>query len=372
MLFVMPRRALLLGTLSACSPTAPSPEDVDLAFVRDHDDGTSELRGLVLEVGEVPLRDPSPEGTSLGRPQWSRDGSRIAISHTSDGERTVEILEPGLGEIATFSNALSPRWSPTRDELLVLRPTDPEPETEAIVILGADDDGDDARTLGVGAISSVSWSPEGDRIAILGTLADQDPGAALFIADRDATTIDRIDVVPPNATEVHVFEAEWSPTDETIAFVRIDRLDSRYSRLFTVESDGTNMREVPTGDVYGVDSPSWSPDGEMLAVAAWYFDAVQPSDSGILLHDRGIKWMPRATELAWSSDLERTATVELVTLDERRILLDGPGVGDWEPSNDDSGDSDRSPAWRPSDSVHRSTDHRSRVRQPAVVRPCSR
>jgi WD40-like Beta Propeller Repeat len=112
------------------------------------------------------------------------------------------------------------------------------PEFESVIAV-ANADGTGARDIAHGEAPSLS--PDGTRLAY--------------------DTFDKIHVVAADGTGNRVIAAGsqpvWSPDGSRIAF------DSAKHRLSTVRPDGSDVRTLPTGDVYG--SASWSPDSRRLA-----------------------------------------------------------------------------------------------------------
>jgi Tol biopolymer transport system component len=93
---------------------------------------------------------------------------------------------------------------------------------------------------------SVSWSPEGDR------LADVTIDGGLFLLHADGTPAparlaEKVESLPPS----------WSPDGTRLTF-------GRGGNLWIVESDGGGLVNVP---VKGVDlfNPVWGPDGNTIA-----------------------------------------------------------------------------------------------------------
>ena len=94
---------------------------------------------------------------------------------------------------------------------------------------------------------SPTWAPTGDRIAF--TCG----GGEICVVRSDGTGLASL-----VSTGNQVDSLDWSPDGSTIVF-------ACGSRLCTVQSDGTNLVELP-GQV-GDREPAWSPDGSLIASA---------------------------------------------------------------------------------------------------------
>jgi len=127
------------------------------------------------------------------------------------------------------------------------------------------DCGEDApNTLGE---SSVSWSPDGRRIAFTIHLPPDGRCAAFLVPSDPAEGDGLVQFTFPD-TGIHDYDPAWSPRGDEIAFGRADNtiwvkgvpgLAADTSlRLVTEHHDGTSRDR---GDL----TPAWSPDGEWIA-----------------------------------------------------------------------------------------------------------
>ncbi|HXJ63638.1 MAG TPA: hypothetical protein VNN79_07770, partial [Actinomycetota bacterium] len=168
-----------------------------------------------------------------------------------------------VGEIAVA-------YSPDGSKILFFR-TGPDGDTDVPVDLYViDADGGAPVRLnppGVGAawndtpfLGSASWSPDGRRVAFVGTTGFDihgDRGWAVYVVGADGSNPKMI--TPPAST----FDAVWSPDGEWIAF---DMPNEGSRDLFVVHPDGTGLRAVTSAATDGLFSfgPKWSPDGSWL------------------------------------------------------------------------------------------------------------
>jgi Tol biopolymer transport system component len=144
--------------------------------------------------------------------------------------------------------------------------------------------------------SSISWSPDGDRMAFA---ADTPDGTAIFIADLagGATRI--------TDPKLKGIDPAWAPDGSTIVFV-----SGATTTLHAVAPDGSNERELASlKDI--VLWPDWSPDGALVAVSAAVdeqLDVFTVSTDGSRVtnvsHDPSDEfspsWSPDGNRLAWA------------------------------------------------------------------------
>jgi Tol biopolymer transport system component len=165
-----------------------------------------------------------------------------------------------------------------------------------------------------------SWSPDG-RFA-----------AATQVIDREGWEEDYQVVVIDSRTGTQRaitsgpddhFGVAWSPDGTRIAYLRSAEL-GRPARLFIANADGTQARQVGTGE-YQESSPSWSPDGSQLAMTLYSRDiAIVDAQSGGVV--RQLTYDQRSVEPAWSPDGSTIAFV-VVSLDDSAIwLMDANGT----------------------------------------------
>ena len=125
---------------------------------------------------------------------------------------------------------------------------------------------DEVEYLAVGSVPV--WSPDGTRIAFLSdhnyadtsagrqTSNEAEPG--LFSMAADGSDIRRL--APADSGE-HGLPPRWSPDGQLLAYVR--GVGSAEQAVYTVGADGSDLRKMSAA----ASLPSWSPDGERLALA---------------------------------------------------------------------------------------------------------
>ena len=153
-----------------------------------------------------------------------------------------------------------------------------------------------------------SWSPDGSRLAIIGT-------GGFYTVRTDGTGLNRIQIGAKQGDVVKLLT--WSPSGEEIALVAGPFDLPGESTIYTVRPDGSGLREIWSGwhDVYGpnVVHLSWSPDGsELLLIAREQGMYVISRDGGELHRFPMDDWpwlRGSPFDAAWSPDGSRIAVV---------------------------------------------------------------
>jgi TolB protein len=286
----------------------------------------SDLRQLTSGAG---LRsDPlwSPDGTRIAYRDWRPEtASESVVVMDADGEnqRTLATYDASATYCVTGgegeSNGMA--WSPDGSSLIF--PTSPACRSRFELFIVATDGSSPAMALlapGTDGLFPV-WSPDGKRIAMLGseggataalyvvdvgsdgglagglqprrispvapTLFDPGPGAdlsnaydgprwspdgsELAVADPTGVVVMQADGSDPRLVATPGFNPSWSPDGRSIAFHRtVDPSEYWLGRPCTVrtwivDTGGTNERRLDTlGDGCGP-APLWSPDGTKVS-----------------------------------------------------------------------------------------------------------
>jgi TolB protein len=184
-------------------------------------------------------------------------------------------------------------WSPDGRRIAIVStggsPTGAPPFGESeIYLMNADGSGlreltrDDVRE------NSPSWSPDGRRIAFL--------GSGIRVVNADGSGLHRL-----TRKGWGNFTPAWSPDGQKIAFVR--RGDGNLE-IYVMNADGSGQRRLTRNTVRDTD-PVWSPDGRRIAfVSNWQLWAMNVDGSGLRrLTLNGA----RNVAPAWSPDGQRIA-----------------------------------------------------------------
>lgn len=180
--------------------------------------------------------------------QWSPDGSRLVYMSPRSGDHQIYVSDSdGLHETQLTSDPAShdyPQWSPDGSRIAYSVST-------TTWVMNADGS-DQHQIFTGGAIDAVSWSPDGNQLALGAT--------EVFVINADGTDLRVLTNTPDHNSNAPV----WSPDGTRIAF--ITNRDSSPGDIYLMNADGTNqvaLTESPY-EVYN-DQIAWSPDGARLA-----------------------------------------------------------------------------------------------------------
>jgi Tol biopolymer transport system component len=238
--------------------------------------------GLVIALSALALiagSTPQPRGTGPGRIVFVRDGD-LFVSEI-DGTAVTRIRDGGAN--GTGLGYLAALWSPDMRHIAAVRDLGGPILTPAIEILAADGTGKRSFEPGPGGTPSLSWSPDGQRLAIATYPASLQRGAVdpatgvihLAVVGLDGSSRDV--TLPPDATWFATAQPEiwtvpdlsvrWSPDGRWIAVARNDA--SSAGRWHLVAVDGWTVQplsELVEGRCHvPADFIDWFPDGRRLA-----------------------------------------------------------------------------------------------------------
>lgn len=234
-----------------------------------------------------------------------------------------------------------PAWSPDGASLAFMLTL---PDRIEIDVMNADGSGRTRIVNGRTNSADPAWSPDGQRLAFAGGPHGRD---TIFVMNRDGSNVSVL-----TSSEWDDGQPAWSPNGQLIAFTSLrDQpvATSIWRRLFLMNADGSNVRQVaPQVDLVAF-SPSWSPDGAQLAFEA------RPSgagDSDIYLYTLGTgvirqltsttdddhhpTWSPDGTRIVFSRRIGATLHLFSVAVDGSNLRQLTTGATD-----------DLDPAFRP-------------------------
>jgi Tol biopolymer transport system component len=243
----------------------------------------------------------------------------------------------GTGLLVVTENAYAPAWSPDRSHVAFGRGwsgfDSRQPDRGELCIARAD--GSDARcTTGPAAgylVGPPSWSPDGSKVAFSLWLPSCPGGncgqfggsySSLHVLDTSTMTVEVL--ATPQVTSV-----SWSPNGRRIAFTGFGEGDFGRGALGVVNPDGSGVN-ILAGSLgeYSMNQVAWSPDGRKLAFVLtnedachWFCDmAIATIDAGmgnayatslrVLATTRhsdeaylsGISWAPDGTRIAYTRE----------------------------------------------------------------------
>lgn len=181
------------------------------------------------------------EDSDLGRPVWSPDGERIALS--VDGE--IKTMDADGSDLDTVTTGFSPSWSPDGNRLVFA-------DQGSIHVV--DVDGTDRVTLTEGR--EPEWSPLGDRIFFdrFPDPYEQDgPEGETFSSDLSGADERRLGegmevAVSPEGSRIAAAYRAW-----------------RFSQIRIANADGTGAASIDTSTApQPFANPSWAPNGRRI------------------------------------------------------------------------------------------------------------
>jgi Tol biopolymer transport system component len=190
-----------------------------------------------------------PKTEELGEPDWSPDGTRLAVSAWGDAGESVYTMKPdGSDRTLVLRNAYSPSWSPDGNLLVVVRDDE---SGSSLAIVSAD--GRYVSPLEAPADASVpKWSPDGKRIAFV----DSD-GTIGLIGVPDGKRL----AMPAVASGGNV---SWSPDSTKLAYDRYQGNDTAGREVVGVLDLASGKETLLPGGENGAEAPVWSPEGDQL------------------------------------------------------------------------------------------------------------
>ncbi len=166
---------------------------------------------------------------------------------------TLTPMATSVPSLRLTETTTQPLVSRIQGQLAVLVAESPGYSLKADLYVVDIDTGEISRLTQNAAVNSLSWSPDGRRIAFSSLPPDQS-NYDIFIADIDGSGMSRFDLLLTGGA--HKDEVSWSPSGDRLAFVQ---RAADEGRIHTVNVDGTNIQFLTEGN-----SPNWSPDGKSL------------------------------------------------------------------------------------------------------------
>lgn len=235
---------------------APDAADADLAFSVSV---PKAQRGLyTVGVDGEGLERVAGAGAS---PDWSPDGSRIVYVDGSPPQIWVMNADgSGKERLTDYDDgAQYPAWSHDGQRIAFIRghwaDTSDFPEAVEIYVMDADGSRQRRVTRNEQAEASVTWSPDGDALALTRSGSDFGPGLAVV----DLATGEEVDVTPEDAPPDHGID--WSPATDRLVYTS----SLSGTSLWTMTPEGKDLQELRVDDSVQPRSPAWSPDGAMIA-----------------------------------------------------------------------------------------------------------
>ena len=235
------------------------------------------LAALAVAIGSKPSPIVQlPDGPP--RIVFVRDGDLFVAEADGSGQSLIATGGADDGKLGYLTAA----WSPDTRHIAAVRDVGGAFLTPSVDLMTAD--GALVRTVALdpGCGPSLSWSPDGSKVAIATCPADVprdsiesvDSGIRLILAGLDGS--DRELALPPDWQSVASANpevwtrpelwAQWSPDGRWIALPAV--VAGKFGQyLVAVDGSGTRRIEEFTDNLYRVDFFDWSPDQRGLAIS---------------------------------------------------------------------------------------------------------
>jgi Tol biopolymer transport system component len=226
--------------------------------------GNEPRQGLdVFSVGDEIFRigsDGTREFLTRGSgPDWSPDGTRIALSRNGDIWVVDASGSGGLGLTSGPEKEGLPDWSPDGTEIAFNRKPLSEDRTDIF------------RTKADGSGQPENLTPGPDKS---GAAPDWSPGGIVFQRQGTLWLIERDGNMFDVGGQRQIFrvrgyqarEPAWSPNGTEIALSVAKNVNE--SDIYVIDTDGNVVKRFTDGNVTGARSPTWSPGGDQIAFAA--------------------------------------------------------------------------------------------------------
>jgi dipeptidyl aminopeptidase/acylaminoacyl peptidase len=232
----------------------------------------------------------------VGDAQISSDGTKVTyVQRAMDREKddyvtNVWLWEDGATRQYTSGDKDStPRWSPDGRSLAFLSKRD---ETGKVRLFVLHADGGEALPLTDKEwdVSSIVWSPDGNRIAFVRSVPTDEHGVPKEPEsdeddDQGKNGKKKKKPAPTKITERIAFKADG------VGFIW-----NRRRHVFVVNVESGETTQITDGDVND-ESPAWSPDGEYIAFAS----------------DRNLSWDTEIDSQIWEAPAEGGEARQVVT-----------------------------------------------------------
>ncbi len=220
-------------------------------------------------------------------PSWSPAGSSIAFSSTRGQifyfPGNIYLLDASTGNVtqrttwpdSTDTRIISPTWSPLGDKLLFINICflcipGPSPSSQFEVINSTGPPMERRILKFPGIVNSVSWSPDGTRIAFAITHFDfrtlpRRITSSIYVVNSDGSGVTKIAEVsgPDNTRSNRLLDGSpvWSPDGTRLLFTGHQTGDAE---IYSVNSAGGDLQRL-TNNVANDGNAVWSPDGSKIA-----------------------------------------------------------------------------------------------------------
>lgn len=329
---------VLGGCAGSDSSSAPSPTTAAST-------GATQSAAATSAAATTPSSSPTPVAPAASA--TPRPSEEIAFFKFSDSTHFgIQLIRADGSASAALVNGWSPAWSPDGRQLAFIS----EAGGGSLYITGRD--GSSAVAVkGLVPNGIEAWSPDSQSLLFSARNSCAANDASLYLVGRDGAT-------PKRLTETPAFTGAWSPDGKKIAFATLTNEGTKLTgEIWTMNADGSGKVRIVsggTGKNNVAASPSWSPDGRLIAFSTTFRPGIGAGDDPngeiwtVAPDGSGLRKVASGWRFAWSPDGKRLAFEAGPAFPpaERGIYIAAPdGTGLTRLTK--GGDTDYAPSWSP-------------------------
>jgi Tol biopolymer transport system component len=311
-------------------------------------DGGSRVESILPDGTGRHVVFPDGGPVHYSRIDFSPDGTRIAFDNFLQGEYGIETADPDGTDLVRLTDGVNDSWATWSPDgrKIVFSSTRSDPTIEGclpgfphefgcptdIYVMSSDGSNVVRLTDDPAEEFMPVWSPDGSRIAFVrNTQGTPVMSPVIFTMNPDGTDVRQIS----SGVGGSDFWPSWSPDGTQVVFAAIRNEDWG---IWVVDADGSNEHMILGGTGAGyVDNPVWSPDGNLIAfVGNLSVDDYSPDDALYVMRPDGTDVTPIADapgigvagDLAWQPLPASVVTVEPTPPPMRAEIVDTFAVGE--------------------------------------------